>query len=296
MGSLASLSITLSWCGLVAVAFAAVLYPLSVFGRRVAVRQAATSAGTVSVSEREPMSPLVGRLASWTAWVGLAFMLAYMVVRTKATGHPPYSDMFEYLNAFGTLVLGFYVIFERKFGQRTLGVVALPAALVILILAHALFSAQVAVLQPALEANRLLAIHVACMVISYGALTLASAATILYLVQGDGNRYARLPSARSLEQTTYRAVMVGFPLLGLGIALGAYWANRAWGRYWGWDPKETTALVTWLVFAGYMHARSLGGWRGKRAAGIVMVGFALIFFNIFIVNFFIAGLHSYMGS
>jgi cytochrome c-type biogenesis protein CcsB len=296
MGSLSALSVTLSWCGLVAVAFAAVLYPLAAFGRRVVVRQAATTAGSVTLSEKQPLPPLVGRLATWTSWVGLAFMLAYMGVRSAATGHPPYSDMFEYLNAFGTLVLAFYVIFERRYHQRTLGVVALPAALLILLLGHWLFSSSVETLQPALEANRLLAIHVACMVISYGALTVASAATALYLVQGDHNRYKSLPKARALEQLTYRAVLVGFPLLGLGIALGAYWANRAWGRYWGWDPKETTALVTWLVFAGYLHARSLGGWRGTRAAAIVMTGFGLIFFNIFIVNFFISGLHSYMGS
>src|SRR5437764_1186907 len=93
------------------------------------------------------------------------------------------------------------------------------------------------------------------------------------------HRFARLPRARLLETTSYPAVLVGFPLLGLGIALGAYWGNIAWGRYWGWDPKETTALVTWLVFAGYLHARSLGGWRGRRAAFIVVLGWAIITFN-----------------
>jgi len=296
MGTLESLSITLSWCGLIATGVSAALYPLAAFGRRVVVRQAATNVGTVTVTEKQPLPPIVGRLATWAAWVALAFMIVYMGVRTAATGHPPYSDMFEYLNAFGALTIAMYVLFERKYRQRVLGAVAMPAALVILILAHALFSPKVEALVPALQANRLLALHVACMVISYGALTVAGAATILYLVQTDRNRFERLPSARALETLTYRAVLVGFPLLGLGIALGAYWANRAWGRYWGWDPKETTALVTWLVFAGYLHARSLAGWRGMRAAAIVLLGFALIFFNIFVVNFWIAGLHSYMGS
>ncbi len=89
---------------------------------------------------------------------------------------------------------------------------------------------------------------------------------------------------------------IGFPLLGLGLALGAYWGNIAWGRYWGWDPKETTALVTWLIFAGFLHARSIAGWRGRRAAAIVVVGWLMIVFNIFVVNFWIAGLHSYAGS
>src|SRR5581483_8965865 len=136
---------------------------------------------------------------------------------------------------------------------------------------------------------RLLAIHVASMLTSYSIIGVAGMASVLYLIQGEGNRFERLPRAATLNDLTYRCMVVGFPILGLGIALGAYWGNIAWGRYWGWEPKETTALVTWLVFAGYLHARSLGGWRGKRAAGIVMVGFALIFFNIFIVNFFIAG-------
>jgi cytochrome c-type biogenesis protein CcsB len=295
MGSLSALSITLSWCGLVAVAFAAVLYPLSAFGRRVVVRQAATSAGTVTLSEKQPLPPLVGRLATWTSWVGLAFMLAYMGVRSAATGHPPYSDMFEYLNAFGTLVLAFYVIFERRYHQRTLGVIALPAALLILLLGHWLFSSSVETLQPALEANRLLAIHVACMVISYGALTVASAATALYLVQGDHNRYKSLPKARALEQLTYRAVLVGFPLLGLGIALGAYWANRAWGRYWGWDPKETWSFITWVVYAGYLHARATAGWKGRRAATVALLGFACLFIDFYVVNTLIVGMHSYAG-
>jgi cytochrome c-type biogenesis protein CcsB len=296
MHNLESFSYSLFWCGLVSVATASLLYLLATWGSRVVVHAAATSAGTMTVAERQPLPPAVGRLATATSWVALAFLVSYLITRAMATGHPPYSDMFEYLSAFGTLTTAFYVIFERRYRQRSLGIVAMPLALLLLLLAQTLFSPKIEPLVPALQNNRLLAIHVACMVISYSALTVAFAATVLYLIQTDANRYARLPKARVLETLGYRAVLVGFPLLGLGIALGAYWGNIAWGRYWGWDPKETTALVTWLIFAGFLHARSLAGWRGKRAALIVVAGWLMITFNIFAVNFWISGLHSYAGS
>ncbi|MHB8685463.1 MAG: cytochrome c biogenesis protein CcsA, partial [Dehalococcoidia bacterium] len=98
-----------------------------------------------------------------------------------------------------------------------------------------------------------------------------------------------------LEEIAHRYVLVGFPMLALGIALGAWWANSAWGRYWGWDPKETSALVTWLVYAGYLHARGLKGWRGNRAAAILILGYVGVLFTYFAVNLWVAGLHSYAG-
>jgi cytochrome c-type biogenesis protein CcsB len=108
-------------------------------------------------------------------------------------------------------------------------------------------------------------------------------------------RFARLPDAEALGEVAYWSVLVGFPLLTLGIALGAYWANRAWGRYWGWDPKETSAFITWLVYAGYLHARGLRGWEGKRAAYLLLGGYCAVLFTYFAVNFLISGLHSYAG-
>ena len=292
---MATLSYTFFWCGLVALGLASALYGLLTWGSRVVVRQAVTSAGTLAVADRQPFPPLVNRTALLVTWTGIGFLAASMVTRSIATGHPPYSNMFEYLTAFGALTALFAAVFERRYRQPKLNAVALPLAVVWLGLARWLFSPKIQPLLPALQNNRLLALHVACMVISYGALTVAFAAAALYLVQGDGNRYARLPSGRTLELLANRAVLVGFPLLGLGVALGAYWGNIAWGRYWGWDPKETTALVTWLIFAGYLHARNLGGWRGKRAALIIGAGWLMISFNIFAVNFWIAGLHSYAG-
>jgi cytochrome c-type biogenesis protein CcsB len=135
------------------------------------------------------------------------------------------------------------------------------------------------------------------MLLAYSALSVSFGAAVLYLLQGGNTeaRFSRLPSGEALEDIGYWSVLVGFPLLTLGIALGAYWANTAWGRYWGWDPKETAALLTWFVYAGYLHARVLRGWEGRRSAYVLVAGFGAVLFTYFAVNFLISGLHSYAG-
>jgi cytochrome c-type biogenesis protein CcsB len=163
--------------------------------------------------------------------------------------------------------------------------------------ALAFFPSEVRTLVPALQSNRILGLHVTAVMLAYSALSVSFGASLLYLLQADssGRRFPRLPDANSLSEIAYWSVLVGFPLLTLGIALGAYWANSAWGRYWGWDPKETAALLTWLVYAGYLHARGLRGWEGKRAAYLLLAGYGAVLFTYFAVNFLISGLHSYAG-
>jgi cytochrome c-type biogenesis protein CcsB len=118
----------------------------------------------------------------------------------------------------------------------------------------------------------------------------------MYLVQGgNANRFPRLPRARLLDEIGYKSVMLGFPLLAAGIALGAYWANSAWGRYWGWDPKETSALLTWLIYGIYLHMRGLRNWNGTRSAWVLVIGFGAVMFTYFVVNLWVSGLHSYAG-
>jgi cytochrome c-type biogenesis protein CcsB len=175
--------------------------------------------------------------------------------------------------------------------------VMLPVAIVMMAIALLFFPSDITPLVPALQANRILGIHVTTMVLAYSALSVSFGASVLYLLQagGSGRRFARLPDAETLEEVAYWSVLVGFPLLTLGIALGAYWANSAWGRYWGWDPKETAALLTWFVYAGYLHARGLRGWEGKRAAYLLLLGYAAVMFTYFAVNFLVSGLHSYAG-
>jgi cytochrome c-type biogenesis protein CcsB len=104
---------------------------------------------------------------------------------------------------------------------------------------------------------------------------------------------AMMPSAESLDRLTYKTIGIAFPLLTLMIASGAYWANRTWGSYWSWDPKETWALITWLVYAGYLHMRITRGWRGRRAAYFAIIGFIVVLFTFFGVTYLLPGLHAY---
>lgn len=256
-------------------------------------RVAATEIGTVSMSTRGDEPVWAGRLATFLTRMGVAFLLLSLVFRVIATQRPPYTNMWEYLVSFGAVTLTFYAIFERRYRHPALDAVALLTVAALLVVPELAFTSAIMPLVPALQANRLLAIHVALMLVSYSALAIAFSGSVLFLAQGSRNRFGALPTRDVLDDVIYRGVLVGFPTMALGIALGAYWGSLAWGRYWGWDPKETTALVTWLVFAGYMHTRALAKWRGTRSAVLVLIGFGLIIFNIFAVNFWIKGLHSY---
>lgn len=282
------------YAGLIAVSGALLFQVIRLLASTMVHRTvAATAAGNVTVLGPGSEPPWAGRLSTLLSRAGLVFLTLALLFRVVATGRPPYSNMWEYLVAFGWGTLLFYTMFERRYRQAAVGSVALLLVATLLVVPELVFSSRISPLVPALQNNRLLAIHVALMLLSYSVLSVAFVAAVLYLVQAPRGRLAGIPSLDTLDELGYRAVMIGFPMLAAGIALGAYWGGIAWGRYWGWDPKETTALVTLLVFAGYLHARSLGGWRGRRSAWLIVAGFAMIVFNIFVVNFWIAGLHSY---
>ena len=295
----------LFWSGLISTGVSSLGYLLAVLGARlVSYRLAATDVGVaVAVRANGNGSTPWALMGSTFAWLAAAFLTGTLAFRWAAAGHPPLANMWEYTVAFGWGVSLFHVLFERRFRQANLGVVIMPVALVLLAVSAVFFPAQVKPLVPALQANRVLAAHVGTMMLSYSILSVSFGAAVLYLVQGErrrpdgrpSGRFARLPAAETLEEVGYRSVLVGFPLMALGIALGAYWGSSAWGRYWGWDPKETSALVTWLVYAGYLHARGMRGWRGRRAAWLLIGGFAAVLFSYFAVNLWISGLHSYAG-
>ncbi len=239
--------------------------------------------------------PYLGPFATSASWLMFVMLTLSLGFRWAATSHPPYANMYEYTIALGWGSSLFYVIFERVYNQRSLGAVLMPGVAALFTISLVYFTPDVTPLIPALQANRILAIHVGMMMLSYSALSVSFGAAVLYFVQDGKRRFARLPSARALEEIAHKSVLVGFPILALGIALGAWWANSAWGRYWGWDPKETSALVTWLIYAGYLHARGLKGWKGKRSAGILVLGYAAVMFTYFAVNLWVSGLHSYAG-
>lgn len=151
--------------------------------------------------------------------------------------------------------------------------------------------ATVAPLVPALQNSLLLTLHVGFAILSYGAACVSFGAAAIYLAYPKIGRKWGVPRDR-FDEIGYKGAVVAFPLLTMMIALGSLWAHTAWGRYWGWDPKETAALVTWLIYGAFLHARVARGWRGRRAAWLLVAGFAAVLFAYF-GNHFFGGLHSY---
>lgn len=239
-----------------------------------------------------PRTASIGRYATILGWLAVAALTASLAFRTIATGHGPFANMYEFSVAFAWGILTAYMWFEHRYHQRILALVALPVALALMAYAMTIPS-TIDPLVPALQNNLLLTVHVAVAIVAYGSFTVAFAAAALYLIQPEGGRWG-LPKPQVLDEIGYRSIVVGFPFLTLTIILGAVWANEAWGRYWSWDPKETASLVTWLIYGAYLHARVVRGWRGQRAAYLLILGFAATLFTYF-GNLFFGGLHSYSG-
>ncbi len=282
------------FAGIVAVALALISYVLAFASDRVAHARMALavegSGGEIATSAFSDAPGGVAVFGTLTTWLALGFLSAALVFRAVATGHGPFANMYEFSIAFawGALLVNAY--FLRRYRQWAMGVVVLPVALALLLYATTITSAAEP-LVPALQNNLLLTVHVATAVIAYGAFAVGFAAAFLYLLQSDGRRRL-LPKRELLDDLSYRATLVGFPFLTLTIVLGAVWADIAWGKYWSWDPKESASLVTWIVCCAYLHTRSTRGWRGRRAALLLMVVFAASLFTYF-GNLFFGGLHSY---
>lgn len=241
-----------------------------------------------------PRTAEIGRYATLLGWLAFALLGASLVFRAFATGHGPFSNMYEFSVAFAWGILGTYLWFEHKYHQRVLGLVVFPVAIGLLLYAFTIpGGANVEPLVPALQNNLLLSVHVATAIVAYGSFTIAFAAALMYLVQPEGGRWG-LPKPSVLDEIGYRAIVIGFPFLTLVIVLGAVWADVAWGRYWGWDPKETASLVTWFIYGAYLHARVMRGWRGRNAAILLIVGFGATLLTYF-GNLIFGGLHSYSG-
>lgn len=246
--------------------------------------------GEIVASSSERATSSVAGFGTLTAWLALLFLSAALVFRGVAVGHGPFANMYEFSIAFawGALVINSY--FYMRYRQWGVGLIVLPVALGMILYADTV-SSSVEPLVPALQNNLLLTLHVATAVIAYGAFAVGFAAAVLYMVQAREEREL-LPKRELLDHISYRATLVGFPFLTLTIILGAVWANIAWGKYWSWDPKETASLVTWLVCGAYLHARAARGWRGRRAAVLLMFVFAAVLLCYF-GNLFFGGLHSY---
>jgi cytochrome c-type biogenesis protein CcsB len=294
--------------GLALTGIASLCYAGLALWPRVTYRTAATDTGATMTVAVQGGAGWLGPPATAMLWLSIAALTASLAGRWVAAGRPPYANMWEFTVGFGWAILLFYGLFEQRAlrraaededesaaASRSVGAFLVPVAFAMFAAALAFFPSELRTLIPALQANRILGAHVATIMLAYAALSVSFGAAAAFLVQGGGRRFAVLPSGDTLEEIANRSVLVGFPMLTLGITLGAFWAYSAWGRYWGWDPKETSALVTWLIYSGYLHARNLRGWRGRPAAWLLVAGFAAVLFTYFAVNLWVSGFHSYAG-
>jgi cytochrome c-type biogenesis protein CcsB len=264
---------------------------------------------TARRSERRTAGERLGRLAVVLTVVGAAIHLASIALRGIAADRVPWGNMYEFSSVVGVIaVLAFLGALWRAPQIRYIGVFVMLPVILLMFLAGTVLYAKDAPLVPALQ-SYWLAIHVTAAAGSEGILITSAVFTVLFLIR---QRYeavtaragrlrfpvtlgARLPAPETLDKVAYRTVAFAFPIYTFGVIAGAIWAEAAWGRYWGWDPKETWAFIAWVVYAAYLHARATAGWRGRSAAWINLLGFGAMTFNFFVVNIVISGLHSYAG-
>ena len=266
--------------------------------------QAPAESGS-SDDARLERSDRLGRIA--VALTGLAFLLhlGAVVTRGVSAGRPPWGNMFEFSTTGALAVTGVFLVLlarrDERFPMRYLGLFVIGPVLLTLGLAVTVLYVNSEQLVPALKSVWLV-IHVTAAMIASGIFTIGFAQSICYLVQdrmersGGGPAFmSHFPSAAAIDRAAYRMHAFAFPIWTFAVIAGAIWAENAWGRYWGWDPKETWAFITWLVYACYLHARATAGWRGRKAAYLAMLGYATFLFNYLVVNIFLVGLHSYAG-
>jgi cytochrome c-type biogenesis protein CcsB len=247
--------------------------------------------------------PEPGRLGTWVVFAGLMGNITGIAMRWMESyklgyGHAPLSNLYESLVFFAGTIAAVYLVIEKKYQNRIIGAFAMPFPF--LAMAYASLSPNISdkiqPLLPALKSNWLIAHVVACF-IGYAAFAIAFGLSIMYLIKdkdsvGKSPLLERFPKTGVLDELSHQMVMFGFLFLTVGIITGAVWANSAWGRYWGWDPKETWSLITWFIYATLLHARLTRGWHGRRIAYLSVAGFAAVLFTYFGVNL-LPGLHSY---
>jgi cytochrome c-type biogenesis protein CcsB len=241
------------------------------------------------------------RIATAMMVLGFLLLLVGVIARGISNGHVPWGNMYEFSITGALAFTGAYLIALRKHDLRWLGLFVSIAALLTLGTAVTLLYRDSAPLVPALKSTWLV-IHVIAAIISGGVFLLSNviAGAFLYLDamerRGERKPWAkRLPELETLDQLSYRLVAFVFPLWTFSVIAGAIWAESAWGRYWGWDPKETWAFITWVAYAAYLHARVTVGWRGRRAAWLCLFAGSTFLFNYVYVNVWGTGKHTYSG-
>ncbi|ANA39545.1 MULTISPECIES: c-type cytochrome biogenesis protein CcsB [Geobacter] len=252
----------------------------------------------------------VGMAGSLISYFGFFVHTAAILLRWKESydighGHAPLSNLYESVVFFAWTIVLIFGIIDLKYKYRVVGAFVMPFALLGMAWAQLTLNSGIEPLVPALQSNWLL-YHVVTCFLGYAAFAVACGISIMYLIKAGkedssqsaqaGGIISMFPPTKILDDLNYKAIMIGFPLLTLGIITGAAWANYAWGTYWSWDPKETWSLIVWFVYAAFLHARFTRGWVGKRAAILSIVGFAATIFCYLGVNLLLSGLHSYGGG
>jgi cytochrome c-type biogenesis protein CcsB len=265
---------------------------------------------TASGVERRSIGDRFGRAAVAITVLGVLIHGSSILLRGLGEHRLPWGNMYEFSTVVGFIaVVAFLVALARAPQIRYLGLFVMVPVIIVMFLAGTVLYAKAQPLVPALQ-SYWLGIHVTLAAGSEGILMTSAVMTMLFLIRQKYDRQMaagvtrlrfpvslgrRLPVAEQLDKVAYRTVAFAFPLYTIGIICGAIWAEAAWGRYWGWDPKETWAFIAWVIYAAYLHARATAGWKGRAAAWINLLGFGAMTFNFFVVNIFISGLHSYAG-
>ena len=239
--------------------------------------------------------------------LGLLTHLTAVVARGAAEHRVPWGNMYEFIAAIACMAVLVMVAVSIRFQAYYIGLFVLLPVVLALALDVTIVYTPAGSLVPALN-SYWIAIHVTAMIVASGLFIVGAVTTVMYLIAERNERRlaAGLPSRSSglmmhlpgttiLDRLSYRTILFAFPVWTFGIMAGAIWADHAWGRYWGWDPKETWSFITWVVYAGFLHARATAGWRGRKAAYIQLVGFGCLMFNLVGINLWVTGLHSYAG-
>ncbi len=234
-----------------------------------------------------------GKLASTVLKGAFLLHTAALVTRGIGAGRMPLSNQYEFATSFAWGIALFLIIFERKYKYSAIGAFVVPILFLIIGYA-AMQNKEVRPLMPALQSGWL-AIHVSMAIIGYGSFAVACGVAAMYLVKRKHpeNTKVKLPEAKELDLISYRAIMLGYMFLTLTIITGGLWAQKAWGRYWAWDPKETWSLITWFIYTAYLHMRKVKGMKDEKAARFAIIGFICVIFTYVGVNTLLPSLHSY---
>jgi len=268
---------------------------------------AETAAVEPPSEEEVERSDRFGRIGFSLTVLGMLIQVVGVVSRGIAAERVPWGSMYEFTITGSLAVAIAYVVLVTRYKVRWLGLFVTAFLVIVLGLAVIVLYRPVAPLVPALHSYWLV-IHVSAAAIAGGAFTVGALASLLYLLRARVEDRAakhpqaprtgflwRTPSLESIDRVAYRVHAFAFPLWTFAVLAGAIWAQYSWGRFWGWDPKEVWAFITWVAYAAYLHARATAGWRGRAAAYVALFGYATFIFNFVGINLFGSGLHSYSG-